>query len=84
MASCPNANIFGAPGTGPHSYRFLGVAVVDTALTVLLAMFTAWLLRGHLLVHLVFWFVAGEVAHYAYGTQTAMLTALGITACPER
>jgi len=82
MASCPNANLFGAPGTGAHSYRFLGFAVVDTALTILLAMFTAWLLRGRLFVHLVFWFVLGEVAHYAYGTQSAMLTKLGITACP--
>jgi hypothetical protein len=79
---CPSANLFGAPGTGLHSYRFLGFAVVDTALTILLAMFTAWLLRGRLFVHLVFWFVLGEVAHYAYGTQSAMLTKLGITACP--
>lgn len=79
MGTCPYANIFGAPGTGPHAYRFMGIAVVDTALTVLAAWlaykwvgvlsFVAWLFAFLLLA---------EVSHYAFGTQTAGLTALGI------
>lgn len=31
-------DIFGSPGTGPHSYRFLGTALVDYSLTILGAM----------------------------------------------
>jgi len=27
--SCPYKNLFGAEGTGAHSYRFMGLAVVD-------------------------------------------------------
>lgn len=78
---CPYKNIFGAPGTGPHSIRFMGVAVVDTVLTFMLAMYTAWEFGGNVFLHFLFWVVVAEVFHYAFGTQTAVLTMLGITAC---
>ena len=79
--SCPYKNIFGAPGTGPHSIRFMGVAVVDTVLTFMLAMYTSWEFGGNVFLHFLFWLVVAEVFHYAFGTQTAALTMLGITAC---
>lgn len=79
--SCPYKNIFGAPGTGVHSIRFMGVAVADTVLTFLLAVYTAWEFRGNVWFHFLFWVIVGELFHYAFGTQTAVLTALGITAC---
>lgn len=79
--SCPYKNIFGAPGTGPHSIRFMGVAVVDTVLTFMLAMYTSWEFGGNAFLHFLFWVVVAEVFHYAFGTQTAVLTMLGITAC---
>ena len=79
--SCPYKNIFGAPGTGVHSIRFMGVAVADTVLTFLLALYTAWEFRGNVWFHFLFWVIVGELFHYAFGTQTAVLTALGITAC---
>ena len=79
--SCPYKNIFGAPGTGVHSIRFMGVAVADTVLTFLLALYTAWEFRGNVWFHFLFWVIVGEILHYLFGTQTAVLTALGITAC---
>lgn len=79
--SCPYANIFGAPGTGAHSLRFMGVAVADTSLTILLAIYTAWEFGGNVFLHFLFWLVIGEIFHYAFGTQTAGLTMLGIKAC---
>ena len=40
MSGCPYRYLFGKPGEGPHSYRFMGLAVVDTVLTFL----SAWLI----------------------------------------
>lgn len=72
--------MFGAPRTGAHSYRILDIAIVDTVLTVLLALLTAWATRTGIWQNLLFWFIAGEIAHWAFGTQTAVLTKLGIHA----
>jgi hypothetical protein len=79
--SCPYKNIFGAPGTGAHSIRFMGVAVADTALTFMLAVYTSWEFGGNVILHFLFWVILGELFHYAFGTQTAVLSALGIKAC---
>lgn len=76
---CPFRNIFGAPGTGAHSYRFMGLAVVDTALTILVAWFSSWWIGGGtFLEYLAVWFVIGEVLHYLFGVETAVIKALGI------
>jgi hypothetical protein len=81
--SCPYKNIFGEPGTGAHSYRFMGFAIADTVLTLMLAAYTAWEFGGNVFLHFLFWIVIAELFHYAFGTQTAGLTMLGITACPH-
>ena len=78
MPSCPYRFMFGKPGEGPHAYRFMGIAVVDTVLTFL----AAWLITlgtGYSIqVTFGTLFILGEVLHYYYGTQTAVLTMLGI------
>jgi len=78
MATCPYRYAFGKPGEGAHSYRFMGIAIVDTVLTFL----GAWLITlgtGYpIQVTFVAFFVLGEILHYYYGTQTAVLTMLGI------
>jgi hypothetical protein len=80
---CPHAFLFGKPGTGCHSTRFLGYAVGDTLGTIGLALITAWYFKIDWKISLLVWFVVGELLHYYYGTQTAFLTTLGITACPK-
>ena len=78
MSGCPYRYLFGKPGEGPHAYRFMGIAVVDTVLTFL----SAWLitLATGYSIQVTFGtlFILGEVLHYYYGTQTAVLTMLGI------
>jgi hypothetical protein len=76
--SCPYANLFGVPGQGVHATRIFGIAFVDTVLTLLLALFTAYLTGASILLNFIFWFVVGEILHYAAGTQTAFLTMTGI------
>jgi hypothetical protein len=79
---CPYKYIFGIPGEGPHSYRFLGYAVVDTLATLLLAMLTVYFTKTPLLSTFIVWFIIGEFAHYYFGVQTAVLTNIGVIACP--
>jgi hypothetical protein len=79
IMGCPYKNLFGAPGTGAHSYRFMGVAVVDTVLTILVAWFSSWWVGGGTFFeYLILWFVLGEVLHYLFGAETAVIKMLGI------
>ena len=78
MSGCPYRFMFGKPGEGPHAYRFMGLAVVDTLLTFI----AAWLitLATKYPIQLTFagLFILGEILHYAFGTQTAFLTMIGV------
>jgi hypothetical protein len=76
--SCPYKNLFGAPGTGFHSYRFLGIAVGDTIGTILLAWLTSYLTQTGFWWNLLAWFVGGEILHYYFGTPTAFLKMIGM------
>ena len=76
--SCPYAFIFGKPGEGAHSTRFLGYAVVDSIGTVLLAILLAYVFNTGFWVTLLATFIAGEVLHYIMGAQTQFLTTLGL------
>ena len=82
--SCPYKHILGIPGQGFHSARIFGFALYDILGTIGLAVFTWYFFNVGFLTALIGWFVGGEVLHWAFGTQTAVLTALGIDACPSR
>ena len=77
---CPYANLFGVPGQGVHATRIFGIAFIDLFLTLLLAILTAWATKTSILSNFIFWFIVGELLHYAAGTQTAFLTLIGINA----
>jgi hypothetical protein len=76
--SCPYKYILGIPGQGFHSTRFMGYALYDTLATIVLALASAYLFKLPFLPVLVFWFILGEILHYAFGTQTAFLTSIGV------
>jgi hypothetical protein len=75
---CPYANALGTPGQGVHATRIFGLSFIDILLTILLSVATAWATKTSIVGNLLFWFIAGEVLHYAAGTQTAFLTLVGI------
>jgi hypothetical protein len=79
---CPYAFIFGKPGEGAHSNRFMGYAVVDSVGTVLLALLLAYVFDTEFWVTLLITFVVGEILHYIMGAQTHFLTTVGITVSP--
>jgi hypothetical protein len=76
--SCPFRYALGVPGTGVHATRIGGFALFDIVGAVILAFATWRLFKGPFWVHLVGWFVAGEILHWVFGTNTAFLRLLGL------
>ena len=68
--SCPFSNIFGVPGTGAHSIRFMGVAIVDVIFTIILAYFTKG--RHPFWKSLIIWFLVGIIAHRIFCVRTTI------------
>ena len=82
MTLCPFSqyrDIFGAPGTGPHRFRFMGVALVDFTLTILLAIFITWAFKVPLDLSIIFMLVISLVIHLLFGVETGTLKYMGLT-----
>ena len=45
MNLCKYKNMFGAPNTGAHKYRFLNIAIVDVLATVIVAYILSWIFK---------------------------------------
>jgi hypothetical protein len=77
-SKCPYRYLFGKPGEGPHSYRFAGLAIVDTVVTFLVAWAITAASGISIKITFAALFILGEILHYVYGTQTAFLTMIGV------
>jgi len=75
---CPYANILGEPGKGFHEKRIYGVAFNDLTGTIGLASITSFVFDIDFSKSLVYWFVGGEILHYAFGVDTPVLRSMGI------
>jgi hypothetical protein len=80
--SCPYKFVLGIPNQGFHEKRVFGLALNDTLGTIVLALLTSYFFNVNVYISLFVWFISGEILHYLFGTQTALLTNLGINACP--
>ena len=76
--SCPYANSLGIPKQGVHASRFMGLALNDIIATIVVAILTTFIFKISLINSLLIWFIGGEILHYVFGTQTEVLTRLGI------
>jgi hypothetical protein len=69
---CHYKNLFGAPGTGAHSYRFAGVAIVDVILTILAAFAISWISKWPFWYVLLGLFLLGIFLHWLFCVQTTV------------
>lgn len=81
MQECPYKYALGVPGEGFHSTRIFGFALGDILGTIGLALLTTWFFKFNFWYSLLAWFIIGEILHYLFGTNTAVLTSLGIKSC---
>lgn len=64
-------DIFGAPNTGVHSYRFFGLAAVDLFGTILIALILKYYFKKYnFFLILGTLFIAGIVLHRLFGVRT--------------
>lgn len=70
MGLCKYRDVFGAPGTGAHSKRFMGIAVVDTVLTFILIYFVKQISGATWLRSAVGTFAFAEACHIAFCVDT--------------
>jgi hypothetical protein len=76
---CPFAHVLGVPGEGVHAKRIFGLAFNDMLATLIVAIITTFIMKINLWKTFLFWFILGEVLHYAFGTDTAFLRMIGLT-----
>lgn len=75
---CKYIDVFGKPRQGIHSYRFLGIALVDSILTIFLAFLLSWLLNKSFIWTLIILFVIGQLMHILFCVDTSFINnALG-------
>jgi hypothetical protein len=71
--SCPFKNLFGVPGEGFHSMRFMGIAVGDTIGTFILAWIVAAMTKWDYLPTLISLFILGEILHWYFCVDTTVM-----------
>ena len=69
---CAYKNVFGAPGTGAHSYRFMGLAIVDVVLTVLAGILIAWFTGWSVWYVVGGLFILGIILHHVFCVRTTI------------
>lgn len=69
---CKYSDMFGAPGTGVHSYRFFDIAVIDYSLTVVVAILISYYYKWNFTYVLVGLFLFGIVAHRVFCVRTTI------------
>ena len=71
-------DIFGKPGTGVHSIRFINVAVVDYILTIVLAFFITYTTHFPIELSSIFCFILAIICHILFGVSTTTTKFLGV------
>lgn len=73
---CKYRNALGVPGQGIHSYRFMGVAIVDVIMTILGGILIAWIFGWNMWLTIAGFFALGVVMHHVFCVKTTMDTLL--------
>jgi hypothetical protein len=64
--------MFGKPGTGAHSVRFMGVAIIDVILTLIGSVIIAYYTKYSLLWVTIIMFALGIFAHRLFCVRTTI------------
>ena len=72
MNLCKYKNIFGIPNKGIHSYRFLGVAIVDVILTLILVILISYFFKVSFKYTFIFVFGLGIIVHRLFCVRTTI------------
>ena len=72
MNLCQYKNIFGEPGKGIHSYRLIGVAIVDVVMTIIGAYLISKYFKLNFIHTMISLFVLGIIMHRFFCVRTTI------------
>jgi uncharacterized membrane protein len=72
MDLCKYKDIFGKPNTGPHKYRFFGVAIIDVILTIIGGYLIAIFFKLPILYTIIVLFILGIILHRLFCVRTTI------------
>jgi hypothetical protein len=72
MSLCKYKDIFGSPGKGIHSYRFMNLAIVDVVLTIIGAYIISLFSRIKFMYILLTLFLLGIILHRLFCVRTTI------------
>ena len=69
---CKYKDALGKPGTGVHSYRFMGVAIVDVIMTLIAALFISYSTKKSFFMIAAILFILGIILHRLFCVRTTI------------
>ena len=72
MDLCKYKSMFGVPNKGIHSYRFLGVAIIDVIETILGALIISYIFKYSFLYTTITLFILGIILHRLFCVRTTV------------
>ena len=72
MGFCKYKNSLGMPNKGVHSYRFMGLAIVDVSMTILVAILIAYFFNLSYVGTCISLFVFGIILHRLFCVRTTI------------
>jgi hypothetical protein len=72
MNLCKYKNLLGKPNKGIHSYRFMGLAIVDIIMTLLGAALIAYFTKYSFLTISIILFILGIILHRLFCVRTTI------------
>ena len=72
MNLCKYKDSLGKPGVGAHSYRFLGIAIVDVILTLIVGALISYAFNISILYTIIVLFILGIILHRLFCVRTTI------------
>ena len=72
MSLCKYKNALGEPNKGIHSYRFMGVAIMDVIMTILAAYLISIFFKYNFIYTTIVLFVLGIILHRLFCVRTTV------------
>ena len=69
---CQYKNLFGPPGQGIHAFKIYGISIWDTLITLICAIFIAWVAKWSYVYTIIGVFISGVVIHRLFCVRTGV------------
>jgi hypothetical protein len=72
MSLCKYKNALGIPKKGIHSYRFMGVAIMDVIMTIISSLIISYFTKYSFFKVLIILFILGIILHRIFCVKTTI------------